>query len=179
MGIEIERRFLVDGRNEQPWREGVAKPISQYYLGDVSLVDGDLFYQNLHIISIDDDLNDIVTWRIRNYAGAFILTAKGRKIGAKGAEYEWEISEEVWNELSSLGLPGVVKTRYLFESNDGMLWEVDEYEGVLAGLIIAEVELESEEQSIEIPEWTRLELTNLRGWSNAALSNMIKDVKPN
>lgn len=60
-----------------------------------------------------------------------------------------------------------------------MLWEVDEYEGVLAGLIIAEVELESEEQSIEIPEWTRLELTNLRGWSNAALSNMIKDVKPN
>ena len=179
MAIEIERRFLVDGRNEKPWREGVSKEISQFYLRDVSLVDGSLFYQNLHIMDIDENLQDIVTWRIRNYAGTYILTAKGRKIGAAGTEFEWEVGEKLWAKLSNSGLPGIRKTRYLYENNDGMLWEIDEYEGILAGLIIAEVELESEEQSIEIPEWTRLELTNLRGWSNSALSNMINDADSN
>jgi CYTH domain-containing protein len=60
---------------------------------------------------------------------------------------------------------------------DDLLWEVDEFEGELVGLIIAEVELEKEDQDVIIPPWTGLELTTLRGWSNAALSRMIMDAK--
>jgi adenylate cyclase len=56
---------------------------------------------------------------------------------------------------------------------------VDEFEDRLAGLIIAEVELESEGQDVVIPPWAGLELTYLRGWSNASLSTMIKDSEQN
>ena len=52
---------------------------------------------------------------------------------------------------------------------DGSLWEVDEFEDSLAGLIIAEVELKSVDQSVDLPPWLGMELTNLRGWSNASL----------
>ena len=55
--------------------------------------------------------------------------------------------------------------------------EVDEFEEGLSGLIIAEVELNSESQEIVLPSWAGLELTNLRGWSNSSLSTMIKDVE--
>ena len=55
------------------------------------------------------------------------------------------------------------------------MWEVDEFEGSIAGLIIAEVELGKEDQEVILPEWAGLELTNLSGWSNASLSRMIKD----
>ena len=60
-----------------------------------------------------------------------------------------------------------------------MLWEIDEFESPLSGIIIAEVELEDENQTIEIPDWVGLEVTHLRGWSNASLSIMIGDSKPN
>ena len=60
-----------------------------------------------------------------------------------------------------------------------MLWEVDEFEGMLGGLIIAEVELENIEQEVELPPWLGLEITYLKGWSNSALSLMIKDSKLN
>ena len=60
-----------------------------------------------------------------------------------------------------------------------MLWEVDEFEGVLGGLIIAEVELEDEHQHVVLPSWLGLEITYLKGWSNSALSMMIKDSKLN
>jgi adenylate cyclase len=67
----------------------------------------------------------------------------------------------------------------LWPGEDGLLWEVDEFEDRLAGLIIAEVELESEGQDVVIPPWAGLELTYLRGWSNASLSTMIKDSEQN
>ena len=60
-----------------------------------------------------------------------------------------------------------------------MLWEVDEFEGALGGLIIAEVELEDEYQDVVLPYWLGLEITYLKGWSNSTLSMMIKDSKLN
>ena len=50
---------------------------------------------------------------------------------------------------------------------------------MLGGLIIAEVELENIEQEVELPPWLGLEITYLKGWSNSALSLMIKDSKLN
>ena len=56
---------------------------------------------------------------------------------------------------------------------DELLWEVDEFEGVLGGLIIAEVELEDEHQDVVLPSGLDL-ITYLKGWSNSALSMMVK-----
>ena len=75
---------------------------------------------------------------------------------------------------------GFCKTsRFYWKSNDNILWEIDEFEDPLSGIVIAEVELRSEDQLIAIPEWVGLEVTYLRGWSNASLSNMIRDAKLN
>ena len=51
-----------------------------------------------------------------------------------------------------------------------MLWEVDEFLGGLTGLILAEVELSSEDESIEIPLWAALELTGNHAWANSSLA---------
>ena len=73
------------------------------------------------------------------------------------------------------GLPTVKKIRHYWNGDDGLFWEVDEYEGSIAGLIIAEVELESEDQNVDLPEWLGLELTHLKGGQMLLLSRMIKD----
>ena len=78
-------------------------------------------------------------------------------------EFEWPLSQELFKSLSLEELPSITKTRYLWDGEDGLLWEVDEFESPLAGLIIAEVELESENQPVVIPPWTGLELTNYEG----------------
>ena len=70
-----------------------------------------------------------------------------------------------------------MKTRYYWRGLDNLLWEIDEFEGILGGLVIAEVELENEDQEIIIPDWTNIELTHLPGWSNASLSKMITHSK--
>jgi adenylate cyclase len=101
-----------------------------------------------------------------------ILTMKGKRLHASATELEWKI-----NSLPSIQnlelLPHVIKTRYNKLGNDGLLWEIDEFEGLLAGLILAEVELESQDQVVEIPSWIGMELTGLGNWSNAALASTL------
>ena len=63
--------------------------------------------------------------------------------------------------------------------HDQLLWEIDEFSGKLSGLIIAEVELESEDQDLIIPPWAGMELTNMKGWSNASLAMMTKNEEMN
>jgi adenylate cyclase len=55
------------------------------------------------------------------------------------------------------------------------MWEVDEFEGGLAGLILAEVELLDESQEVIMPEWLGMELTGLKNWSNASLALTLAD----
>lgn len=175
MGIEIERRFFVDGRGEKPWRGERLLSIFQCYLTGVKLDEGNIVWNGHNLARADTDLSNISTWRIRLQDGVAMLTAKGFRIGASAAEFEWPISKDLFDSLSLEGLPSVSKTRYLWNGEDGLMWEIDEFESPLEGLIIAEIELESESQPVIIPSWTGLELTNLRGWSNAALATMLKD----
>ena len=97
---------------------------------------------------------------------------KGKRLHASATELEWKI-----NSLPSVQtlaqLPHVIKTRYNKFGGDGLLWEIDEFEGLLAGLILAEVELESQDQVVEIPNWIGMELTGLGNWSNAALASTL------
>lgn len=177
MGLEIERRFIVDGRSDTPWRSGNSISIFQFYLSGVSHSEGAIVWKDHSLTNEARVLGNISTWRIRLQEGEVILTAKGFRVGATAIEYEWQISKELFDSLPLEGLPSITKTRHLWPGEDGLLWEVDEFEGELAGLIIAEVELEREDQDVIIPPWTGLELTTLRGWSNAALSRMIMDAK--
>ena len=179
MGIEIERRFLVDGREEKPWRGGVSKPIFQSYLENVKHIDGKISWKEHLLVEDERELVNLTTWRIRLSEGIVTLTAKGRRVGASATEYEWDLPLELYNSLPLDSQPSISKIRHHWIGEDGLLWEVDEFEGVLGGLIIAEVELEDEHQDVVLPSWLGLEITYLKGWSNSALSMMIKDSKLN
>lgn len=175
--VEIERRFLIDGRKEKPWRDGKHFEIKQYYLSEVTHNNGVVAWRGLTLVEDQRDFTEITTWRIRSLVNETgfkaVLTAKGKRIGATAIEYEWELPSESFGKLDLSDLPTVIKTRYHCDGDDGLLWEVDEFEGCLSGLIIAEVELEKEDQNVLIPDWVGLELTHLKGWSNAALAEMI------
>ena len=65
MGIEIERRFLVDGRYDQPWRSGNHSVMCQHYLSNVIHIDGKVMWNGIQLIDEEDVLENITTWRIR------------------------------------------------------------------------------------------------------------------
>ena len=188
--LEIERRFLVDGRQERPWLHQSTEHIEirQWYLDSnnitVSIENGILAYSDVPIVTnldrtISKNLSENTQWtaRIRKWNHAYIFTLKGLRNGPTAIEYEWEVSAEpVNNILKQSTYPFIEKKRYIWKGEDGFLWEIDEFEGNLAGLIIAEVELEDENDEPMIPDWAGMELTHLDGWSNAALVKMLPQV---
>ena len=184
INTEIERRFLVDGRGDKPWRECQSKVnIQQFYLDSaaVEINQQSIAYSGFELIKITPKEHGILVgennWisRIRMADEDIILTMKGKRLHASATELEWKI-----NSLPSIQnleqLPHVIKTRYNKLGSDGLLWEIDEFEGSLAGLILAEVELESQDQDVEIPSWIGMELTGLGNWSNAALASTLANV---
>ena len=186
--VEIERRFLVNGRQKRPWiAESSDKiHITQWYLEadllTASEATGSLSYDNTVMVGdVDSDICQTIsqnpnwTVRVRNWNNTYFLTLKGARKGATATEYEWEIAADVaMSIVHDSHYPHIEKNRYLWHGVDGMLWEIDEFEGNLAGLIIAEVELETEASEILLPEWAGMELTRLKGWSNASLVRMIR-----
>lgn len=181
INTEIERRFLVDGRGDKPWRECHSKiNIKQFYLDSaaVEINQQSIAYSGFELVKITPEEHRILVgekdWvsRIRMADEDIILTMKGKRLHASATELEWKI-----NSLPSMQnlelLPHVIKTRYNKLGNDGLLWEIDEFEGSLAGLILAEVELKSQDQVVEIPSWIGMEITGLGNWSNAALASTL------
>ena len=185
--VEIERRFLVDGRHQRPWVEESFRSISilQWYLDREKLVaaseNGTIVYDQTMLVSdvplaVTSQLEENTNWtvRLRKSHSSYVLTLKGKRVGSVAAEFEWPISQEsAQSILEGTNYPLVEKKRYLWKGTDDHVWEVDEFEGDLAGLIIAEVELETEDEAVVIPSWTGIELTFLRGWSNASLARML------
>ena len=183
--MEIERRFLVDGRSQKPWRSEAQNihNIEQYYLqasnlnldGEGNLCLSDVIMTNLSLqeISIFESEADWIP-RIRIKDGVAIFTVKGPRKGASGLELEWVVEDAAAASVLQWGpFPSVKKTRYCVTGADGLVWEIDEFEEGLAGLILAEVELSSEQQAVELPSWIGIELTGLKNWSNAALADTL------
>jgi CYTH domain-containing protein len=146
VGIEIERKFLVQ---DDRWRDlGHGVPYRQGYLSTVKER----------------------TVRVRVVGDRGTLTIKGVTVGATRAEYEYPIP--VFDAQAMLdGLceqPIIEKQRHVIE-HAGLIWEVDEFEGVNAGLVVAEVELDSEDQEIELPSWIGDEVTGDIRYFNANL----------
>ncbi len=146
MGIEIERKFLVEG---DAWRVG-ASP-SRIVQGFLSR-----------------DPERIVRVRLRD--GEAFLTIKGKGSGLARVEVEVAIPAEEARQLLPLCLPPLIeKTRHLV-TWAGHLWEIDEFYGDNAGLVVAEVELATEDEIFERPPWLGQEVSEDFRYSNAALS---------
>lgn len=146
MGIEIERKFLVEG---DAWRVG-ASP-SRIVQGFLSR-----------------DPERIVRVRLRD--GEAFLTIKGKGSGLARVEVEVAIPAEEARQLLPLCLPPLIeKTRHLV-TWAGHLWEIDEFYGDNAGLVVAEVELAAEDEIFERPPWLGREVSEDFRYSNAALS---------
>lgn len=111
------------------------------------------------------------TIRIRKANGKAYITLKGKTVGASRPEYEYEIPVTDADELLSLFCANrIEKTRHyvLFA---GKTWEVDEFRGKNKGLMMAEIELGSEEEHYEIPPWAEKNVTEDQRYSN---SNLVK-----
>ena len=181
INTEIERRFLVDGRGDKPWRNTAdIRQITQYYLdsNDIEFHESVINYRSIPLVSISTEEFQILTkiehWvsRIRIQNNTVILTMKGIQKGIGTTELEWVLSG--MPNLSGLEEhPHVEKTRYCVNAGNELVWEVDEFEGVLAGLILAEIELEYINQKFDLPEWIGIELTGLKNWSNASLATTL------
>lgn len=146
MGREIERKFLVKGGFEKA------------ALGCVHVVQGYL----------SSDPQRIVRVRLKGEKG--YLTVKGP--GALNRfEWEKEISADEAEALLSLAEPGIVdKTRYLVPAGDGRhTWEVDVFHGDNEGLVVAEIELSSEDDSFDRPDWLGEEVTGDPRYYNSSL----------
>ncbi|HEV7815281.1 MAG TPA: CYTH domain-containing protein [Janthinobacterium sp.] len=146
MGLEIERKFLLRG---DAWR-GQGQP--------VLLRQGYLSSQRERVV------------RVRIEGGAAMLTIKGRSIGASRGEWEYPIpladAEEFLATLCEQPLVEKYRRRIEF---GGLTWEVDEFLGVNAGLVVAEVELSAEDQVFDKPDWVGEEVTDDARYFNANL----------
>ena len=144
MFLEIERKFLVSGFVGEGLR---CKKMKQAYLA-----------------------KDGATVRVRIADDKAFLTIKGKTEGISRAEFEYEIPVEDANAMMELAIyPPVIKTRYYAEV-DGKTWEVDGFEGENEGLVMAEIELSSENEEFTKPEWAVEEVTGDKRYYNAYLA---------
>lgn len=146
MAEEIERKFLVVGDG---WRDSAT---------------GTVFRQG-YLSTVKER-----TVRVRTVGREAFLTIKGITVGATRTEFEYPIpaedAEQMLDELCEQ--PIIEKTRYVVGSG-GVTWEIDEFHGANEGLLVAEVELESADQAIELPDWAGDEVTDDPRYFNANL----------
>ncbi len=145
MAVEIERKFLVKG---DAWRNDSGVLYRQGYL----------------------NRDKLRTVRVRIAGEAAFLTIKGKSTGATRAEFEYSIPIEDAQALLALcDGPLIEKTRYLV-LHAGHRWEVDEFAGDNAGLVVAELELTSEDETFESPSWLGAEVTHDARYFNSNLA---------
>ena len=111
--------------------------------------------------------------RVRIMDEKAFLTIKSDMIGITRKEYEYEIPViEALSLIKSFGLKSLKKKRYKLEFRS-KTWEIDVFEGALQGLILAEIELESEDEKFDVPEWVDEEVTFKPEFLNASLINRL------
>lgn len=146
MSVEIERKFLV---RDDRWK---------------ALGQGVLLRQG-YLSSHPDRIV-----RVRIEGDAAMLTIKGRSVGATRGEWEYPIpltdAQVFLDSLCERPIIEKYRSRIRFE---GMVWEVDEFLGENAGLVVAEIELEREDQPFVKPDWIGKEVTQDARYFNANL----------
>lgn len=137
MPIEIERKFLLA---HEGWREQVVRSsrVRQGYMGEA----------------------DRASVRIRIEGDSANINIKSATLSMRRQEYEYLIplneAEEMLDTLCNT--PQIDKTRFIVE-HDGHDWEIDEFYADNQGLLVAEVELDSEDEEFSRPDWLGEEVT--------------------
>lgn len=147
MAKEIEKKFLVRGTAYR----SLAAPV-HYHQGYIPTTNG-------------------ITVRVRVAGERGFLTLKTRATGIVRDEYEYEIpvaeAEAMLRQMCAT--PTVEKYRYRIDAGGGLAWEVDEFLGENAGLVIAEIELPAEDTPFALPDWVGAEVTGDKRYYNSAL----------
>ena len=147
MPTEIERKFLV---KDDAWR---------------SLATGVAYCQGYIASSASR------TVRVRVVGEQGYLTIKGASTGITRAEFEYPIPlNDALELLSTLCEPPLIQKKRYTIAHEGMVWEVDEFEGDNQGLIVAEVELTDAQQAIALPDWIDREVSDDPRYFNANLA---------
>ena len=148
MGIEIERRFLV---KSEDWRSKVisSEDFSQAYLNSSSdewIIRVRIIDNNQAFITLKSSLNEFAAY-----------------------EFEYPIPIQDAIELLKLSKYKITKTRYQLKIHEKD-WVVDSFKGLNSSLKIAEIELNSESEQIQIPTWCGQEITGIKSLNNASLA---------
>jgi CYTH domain-containing protein len=147
MAMEIERKFLL---KEPSWPRATAMRCRQGFLSSAK-------ERTVRVRIVDD----------KGY-----LTIKGIAVGASRLEFEYEIPyQDAIALLDICEKPLIEKNRYRVVEG-GLVWEIDEFFGENQGLIVVELELESEDQEFIKPDWVGEEVTGDPRYYNA---NLIKN----
>lgn len=154
MSIEIERKFLPAS---DAWRAcaSYSQRMAQGYLNDArALREGE---QNVSI-------------RVRIAGESAALNIKSRELGAWRQEFDYPVPLADAEALLALCVGGrIEKTRHHVH-HAGHLWEIDEFGGENAGLVVAEIELAALDEAFERPEWVGLEVTDQLRYYNLTLA---------
>lgn len=145
--MEIERKFLVNAALWEQLEKPVPVRIQQAYLSN--------------------DAN--CTVRVRTKGSKGYLTVKGKSVGISRSEYEYEIPIAEANQMIQEFCPKVLsKDRYEIKVGNH-LWEVDVFHEKLAPLVVAEIELRSENESFALPNWIEKEVSDDISYYNSKL----------
>jgi len=152
MAFEIERKFLVDKE-----------------LLDPHLIDGEYIEQGYL------DTNGNTSVRIRITPREAFITVKGGISNTTRSEFEYPIPRDEGLAMIDMLCENVIimKTRYHITHGEHV-WDVDVFHGQHQGLIVAEIELTSEDEEFDLPEWTTTEVTDDMSYLNC---NLIKKSK--
>lgn len=144
---EIERKFLVNDELLDVIKYLQSKKIRQGYISDI---DGKIV-------------------RVRTKGEKGYLTIKGKSSGISRDEFEYEIPFEDANQLLQNFCPKVLEKERFDLIIGEKKWEIDIFHGKLEGLIIAELELESEDEVFELPGWIQEEVSDDVQYYNSRL----------
>ncbi len=155
MGIEIERKFLLAGDG---WREAAHKivPMAQGYLNDLAMVDSGAMNTSVRVRIEGDEAR---------------LNIKSRELGASRQEFDYLIPMEDARALLALCVGGKIDKKRHYVEHAGHLWEIDEFLGDNAGLVVAEIELDSADEVFAKPDWLGAEATHAQRYYNLALAS--------
>ena len=152
MPLEIERKFLVAGEG---WRDAAhaVLPMAQGYLNDLGAMDRGEQHASV---------------RVRIQGADAFLNIKSRELGRSRQEFDYPIPLGDARALLSLCVGGVIDKRRHLVRHAGHLWEVDEFLGDNAGLVVAEIELDSAGEAFAMPPWAGREVTDEVRYYNLA-----------
>ena len=155
MPIEIERKFLV---TNDSWRTAARDVVSmaQGYLNDIATVDSGAMRTSV---------------RVRIAGDEAFLNLKSRELGHTRQEFDYPIPVADARALLALCVGGVIDKRRHYVEHMGHLWEVDEFLGDNAGLVVAEIELDGADEAFAKPEWLGEEATDAPRYYNLALAS--------